>query len=37
MHYEKNLKINLIKTILGEKDSKRVQFDFQASGVRESY
>jgi hypothetical protein len=36
MHCEKNLAINIIKTILGENDTKKVHHDFQALGVWES-
>jgi hypothetical protein len=36
MHYEINLAVNIIKTILGEKDTKKVCRDLQAPGLRES-
>jgi hypothetical protein len=36
MHCEKILAINIIKTILGEKDTKKVCRDLQALGVRKS-
>jgi hypothetical protein len=29
MHYEKNLAINVIKTIMGEKDGKKMWQDLQ--------
>jgi hypothetical protein len=33
MHCENNLAVNILKTILGEKDQKNVQQDLQALGV----
>jgi hypothetical protein len=34
MHCEKNLAINVIKTIIDEKDGKKVRQDLQALGIR---
>lgn len=34
MHYENNLAINVLKTLLGEKDTKKVWHDFQACGIQ---
>jgi hypothetical protein len=36
MHCEKNLAINVLKTILGEKDTKKVRHDLQALGISQS-
>jgi hypothetical protein len=35
MHCEKNLAVNIIKTIIGEKDTKKVCHDLQALGMQE--
>jgi hypothetical protein len=35
MHCEKNLAINVLKTILAEKDTKKVQHDLQALGINQ--
>jgi len=35
MHCEKKLAINVLKTILGEKDTKKVQHDLQALGINQ--
>jgi hypothetical protein len=37
MHCEKNLVHNVIKTVLGKKDSKKVRHDLQALGVQEHF
>jgi hypothetical protein len=34
MHCEKNMAINVLKTLLGEKDTKKVRHDLQACGIR---
>jgi hypothetical protein len=34
MHCEKNLAINIMKTILGEKDIKKVCQDLESLGIR---
>jgi hypothetical protein len=34
MHHEKNLAVNVMKTILGEKDTKKVCPDLETLGVR---
>jgi hypothetical protein len=36
MHCEKNLNVNILKTILGEKDSRKVINDLQDLGVCDS-
>jgi hypothetical protein len=36
MHCEKKLAINVLKTIVGEKDTKKVQHDHQALGIGQS-
>jgi hypothetical protein len=36
MHCEKNLDVNILKTILGEKDSRKVRNDLQDLGVCDS-
>ncbi len=36
MHYEQNLVVNILKTILGEKDTKKVQHNIQALGIYQS-
>ncbi len=36
MHCEKNLDVNILKTILGEKDSRKVKNDLQDLGVCDS-
>jgi hypothetical protein len=36
MHYEKKLAINVLKIILGEKYTKKVEHDLQALGISQS-
>lgn len=36
MHCEKNLDVNVLKMILGEKDKKKVQLDLQVASVHDS-
>jgi len=36
MHCGKNLAVNLIKIVFDEKESRKVYFDLQVLGVRES-
>jgi hypothetical protein len=36
MHCKKNLTVNVIKIIMGEKDGKKVRQDLQALGIQES-
>jgi hypothetical protein len=36
MHCEKNSAINVLKTILGENNTKKVQHDLQALGINQS-
>ncbi len=36
MHCEQNLAINVLKTILGEIDTKKVQHNIQALGIYQS-
>ncbi len=33
MHYEKNFVVNILKTILGEKNNKKVKGDFEKLGI----
>jgi hypothetical protein len=35
MHSEKNLAINVLKMILGEKNDKKVRLDFQVASVHD--
>jgi hypothetical protein len=36
MHCEKNLGVNVIKTIVGEKDGRKVWQDLQVLGIQQS-